>query len=77
MPIRRYYKRNYHSVGIVIDSEDAEDQDISYCENCYKVGILNKLRERVYLDMSGKFLVNPPLMLKIGYNAGNVAILSQ
>ena len=25
-----------------------------------EVGVLNKLRERVYLDMSGKLLVNPP-----------------
>jgi hypothetical protein len=58
--IRRYDKRNYHSVDIVIDSEDAGDQNISYCENCYKVGVLNKLKQRVYLDMSGKLLVNPP-----------------
>ena len=58
--IRRYDKRNYHSVGLVIDSEDEEDKDISYCENCYIVRVLNKLKQRVYLDMSGKLLVNPP-----------------
>ena len=57
--IRRYDKRNYHSVGIVVD-EDEEREDISYCENCYRVGVLNKLRLRVYLDMSDKLLVNPP-----------------
>ena len=45
MTIRRYDKRNYHSVGIVID-EETEDQDISYCENCYKVGVLNKTKAK-------------------------------
>ena len=60
MTIRRYDKRNYHSVGIVIDDGQEEDQNISYCVNCYKVGVLTKLKGRVYLDMSGKLLVNPP-----------------
>ena len=53
-------KYNKHFVGMVITDSEEEDKDISYCENCYKVGVLNKLRERVYLDMSGKLLVNPP-----------------
>ena len=60
MTIRRYDKRNYHSVGIVIDDGQEEESDILYCENCYKVGVLTKLKGRVYLDMSGKLLVNPP-----------------
>jgi hypothetical protein len=43
---------------VITDSEE-EDKDISYCENCYKVSVLNKLKQRVYLDMSGKLLVHP------------------
>lgn len=54
---RKYDK---HFVGMVITDSEVEDKDISYCENCYKVGVFNKLRERVYLGMSGKLLVNPP-----------------
>jgi hypothetical protein len=57
--IRRYDKRNYHSVGMVIDSED-DEEDLIFCEQCRKNGTTSKLKQRLYLDDKGKRLVNPP-----------------
>jgi hypothetical protein len=55
--IRRYDKRNYHSVGLVVDEEREE---LIFCEVCRKNGTTSKLKQRLYLDDKGKRLVNPP-----------------
>ena len=46
------------SVGMVIDNSDEED--LIFCSTCAANGDMNKLKQRVYLDMSGKLLANPP-----------------
>ena len=57
--IRRLDKNKSH-VGMVIDYSDEEEGGLIFCEQCHKQGVLSKLKQRVYLDMSGKLLVNPP-----------------
>jgi hypothetical protein len=58
MTIRRYDK-NYHSVGMVIDNSE-DEEDIMFCEQCQKNGTVSKLKERLYLDDKGKALPPPP-----------------
>jgi hypothetical protein len=55
MTIRIMDKANYHSVGMVISSNDSEydDEEESnnqFCSTCAAVGELNKLKPRIYLD---------------------------
>jgi hypothetical protein len=57
MTIRRLDKRNYHSVGLVVDEEIEE---ISSCSTCAANGVMSKLKQRLYLDDKGKLLPPPP-----------------
>jgi hypothetical protein len=50
---------NASHVGMVIDNSE-EEGDIMFCSTCMAAGQMNKLKQRVYLDMSGKLLANPP-----------------
>jgi hypothetical protein len=38
--IRRMVDKSF--VGMVITDSEDEYEDVSYCEDCYKVGVLNK-----------------------------------
>jgi hypothetical protein len=59
MPIKRLNK-DYTSIGIVIADEDEEE--LSFCENCYKNSHeLVRLKQRIWLDnKTGKLLPSPP-----------------
>jgi hypothetical protein len=57
MAIRRMVDKCH--VGMVIDYSD-DEEELIFCEQCQKQGTLSKLKQGVYLDMSGKLLVNPP-----------------
>ncbi len=52
--------RTKHFVGIVIESDGEGGEDKAYCENCLKVGMLSRLKNRLYLDDQGKSSVVPP-----------------
>jgi hypothetical protein len=58
--IRRLADRGSHIGMVITGPEDEEDDNIKYCENCYKVGELNALKERIFLDSAGKLLPTPP-----------------
>ena len=51
----------YRPVVIAIDPSEYEDEEkIRYCTKCLEVGLLNILKERLYLDEKGKRLPDPP-----------------
>ncbi|HEX7178103.1 MAG TPA: hypothetical protein VF220_00135 [Nitrososphaeraceae archaeon] len=50
-------KRNYHSVGIVIDTEPERQ---SWCSTCMAIGKLSRLKQRIYLDDKGKLIQPQP-----------------
>ena len=56
--IRRMADKSH--VGMVISSDYDDDEDNSYCSTCMAVGEMNKLKERLYLDSTGKRLPPPP-----------------
>ena len=56
--IRRCDKRNYHSVRMVIDTESEERNP--FCSTCAAVGVLSRLKQRLYLDDKGKLLIPQP-----------------
>ena len=57
--IRRLHHDN-RSVGIVIDSEDDEEEQLQFCSTCAANGEMSRLKERLYLDSVGKRLPSPP-----------------
>ena len=57
MPIRRLHNR--HFVGVVIDKGESEESN-PFCQKCDKVGIISRLKERLYLYDKGKLLISQP-----------------
>ena len=51
-------ERNYHAVGVVIDTEPEESNP--FCSTCAVFGELSRLKQRLYLDDKGKALPRPP-----------------
>ena len=44
----RRLEKNYHAVGIVIDTESEESNP--FCSTCMAYGELSRLKQRLYLD---------------------------
>ena len=55
----RRMERNYHAVGIVIDTGEPEESN-PFCSTCAAFGEISRLKKRLYLDSNGKALPPPP-----------------
>jgi ribosomal protein S27AE len=51
--------RNRHFVGIAIDAGNPEESN-PFCPRCEKIGIMSRLKQRLYLDDKGKLLLPQP-----------------
>ena len=54
----RRMQRNYHSVGMVIETQPEESNP--FCNKCSAVDIISRLKERLYLDDKGKMIFPLP-----------------
>jgi hypothetical protein len=48
----------YSSTGVVLSGKTQEK--ISYCQDCLNVGVLSKLKHRIYLDENGRITSPAP-----------------